>query len=131
MKRFFLEKTEDKPLDAALAAEARQLYLPPSVARGDDSYWASLEQRIMARVVDPVFIASLEAQRWWTVLEGWSRAGLIAAGIVLAVSAALLQNQTQDDSNAAYEYVAASTAPDALAPIVDQNESVINYVLAR
>jgi hypothetical protein len=131
MKKFFHHKTEDAPLDAALAAGAKRMYLPPAVARGDETYWSSLEQRIMARVVDPVFIASLEAQRWWTVLEGWSRAGLVAAGIVLAVSAALLQNQSQDDSNAAYEYVAASTAPDVLAPIVDQNESALNYVLAR
>lgn len=140
MKNFFLKKIEGDALDAKLASEARTMYLPPAVAAGDQTYWSSLEQRIMARVLDPAFLASLEQNRWWTVLEGWSRAGLVAAGLVVAISAALLQSQSQDESSAVYEYVSATPAPEAFAPSVElatqreaaiQNDAVFNYVLAR
>lgn len=131
MKKFFLAKTDGDALDATLASEVRHLYAPPAVARGDQNYWSSLEQRIMARVADPAFLASLESPRWWNVLEGWSRAGMLAAGIALAVSAALLQNQTPDDTGMEYEAVASMPALDALAPAVDQRDAVMTYVLAR
>ena len=140
MKSFFLKKIEGDALDAKLASEVRTMYLPPAAARGDQGYWSTLEQRILSRVADPAFFASLEQGRWWTVLEGWSRAGLVAAGLVVAVSAALIQNQAQEESSAVYEYVSATPAPEAFAPSVDlvtqremaiQNDAVFNYVLAR
>lgn len=140
MKNFFFRKIDGDALDPDLAADIRDLYLPPAVARGDLSYWSSLEQRIMARVNDPLFLVSLEPQRWWTVLEGWSRAGLVAAGIAVAVSAAMIQNQALDENSAVYEYVAATPAPEAFRPSVDlvtqrevaaQNDAVIDYVLSR
>ncbi len=131
MKNIFLKKTEGSAIGAKLAAEVRRIYMPPAVARGDESYWSSLEQRIMARVADPVFLASLDSPRWWNVLEGWSRAGLLAAGIAVVVSAALIQNQPVDDGSVVYESVAAMPALEALAPAVDQNDAVIAYVLAR
>lgn len=133
MKNFFLRKTEAGALNGRLASEARRMYLPPAVAGGDHDYWSSLEQRIMSRVGDPAFLASLDSQPWWTVLDGWSRTGFVAAGIAVLVSAAILQNQkgALDENSAVYEYVSAVAAPEALAPIVDQNGSVLNYVLAR
>ena len=140
MKNFFLKKIDSDALSAETASTVRTMYLPPAAARGDQSYWSALEQRLMARVNDPAFIASLESQRWWTVLEGWSRVGLVAAGITLAVSAALIQNQALDESSAVYEYVSATPAPEAFTPSVDlvtrrepgvQDDAVINYVLAR
>lgn len=131
MKNIFLKKTDGNALDAQLASEVRRMYMPPALERGDQSYWSSLEQRIMARVADPVFLASLDSPRWWNVLEGWSRAGLLAAGIAVIVSAALLQNQSGDDGSVVYESVAAMPALEALAPAVDQNDAVIAYVLAR
>ncbi len=131
MKNIFLKKTEGSAIGAKLASEVRRIYMPPPVARGDESYWSSLEQRIMARVADPVFLASLDSPRWWNVLEGWSRAGLLAAGIAVIVSAALIQNQPVDDGSVVYESVASMPALEALAPAVDQNDAVIAYVLAR
>lgn len=140
MKTFFLKKMDGDALDAKVASDVRTMYLPPAVARGAQGYWLTLEQRIMARVADPAFIAGLEAPRWWTVLEGWSRAGLVAAGIAVMVSAALIQNQAQEETSAVYEYVSATAAPDAFASSVElvtqrepavQNDAVINYVLAR
>lgn len=131
MKKFFVNKTDAGALDAKVAAEVHTMYLPPAAMRGDQAYWLSLEQRIMARVLDPVFMASLETPRWWNVLDGWSRTGLLAAGVALAVSAALIQSQMADDSGAEYEAVASMPALDALAPAVDQRDAVITYVLAR
>lgn len=140
MKNFLLRKTEDGALGARSAGAVRRMYLPPAAARGDTNYWSSLEQRIMARIADPGFLASLDSPRWWTVLEGWSRAGLVAAGIAVAVSAALVQNQALDENSAVYEYVSATPAPDAFRPSVDlvtrrestvQDDAVLDYVLAR
>lgn len=131
MKKFFFNKTDDGALDAKTASEVRTMYLPPAAARGDQSYWLSLEQRIMARVLDPAFMAILDTPRWWNVLDGWSRTGLLAAGIALAVSAALIQSQAADDTGAEYEAVASMPALDALAPAVDQRDAVMTYVLAR
>lgn len=129
MKNIFSKQTDGNALDVRLASEVRRMYLPP--AQGDESYWSSLEQRIMARVVDPAFLSSLDSPRWWNVLEGWSRAGLLAAGIAVIVSAALIQNQSVDDDSVVYESVASMPALEALAPAVDQNDAVISYVLAR
>lgn len=131
MKNIFLKKTDGAALDATLVSDVQRMYMPPAVARGDQSYWSSLEQRIMARVADPGFLASIESPRWWNVLEGWSRAGLVAAGIAVAVSAALIQNQAVDENSEVYEYVSAAAAPETLTSVADQNDSVLNYVLAR
>lgn len=128
MKNIFLKKAEGNALDARLASEVRRMYMPPV---GDQAYWSSLEQRVMARVTDPAFLASLDSPRWWNVLEGWSRAGLLAAGIAVIVSAALIQDQSADDGSLAYESVEAMPALEGLAPAVDQNDAVIAYVLAR
>jgi hypothetical protein len=139
MKRFFLEKPDDS-LDASLAERARRMYQPPVPAGEASHYWVSLERRIMSRINDPAFIAALEPAKWWTVLEGWTRAGLLAACVAVAVSAALIQNQALDENSAVYEYVSATAAPDALMPSVDlvtqrepnvQRDAVIDYVLAR
>lgn len=131
MNNIFLKETDSSALDARLASEVRRMYMPPAQDGGTQSYWSSLEQRIMARVADPVFLASLESPRWWNVLDGWSRAGMLAAGIAVIVSAALMQNESADDGNVEYESVAAMPALEALAPAVDQNDAVIAYVLAR
>lgn len=125
MKNFFLKKIDSEALGARSAGEVRKMYLPPAAAGGDMTYWSALEQRIMARISDPGFLASIESPKWWTVLEAWSRAGLVAAGIAVAVSAALIQNQALDENSAVYEYVSATPAP------VVQEDAVLDYVLER
>lgn len=64
----------DDELHAALRVE----YGPPS----DTSYWAFLERRIMAR------ISSESAREWWSWFPAWSRVGLAAAALALAVAGA-------------------------------------------
>jgi len=71
----------DDELDAAL----RAMYGAPI----DDSYWASLERRIMHAV-------SAEGPReWWSYFPGWVRLGLTAAAAAIAI-AALASWQTRD-----------------------------------
>ncbi len=59
-----------------LNAALRREYSPPAEA----SYWAFLERRIMAR------IRSDSAREWWSWFPEWSRVGLAAAALALAVA---------------------------------------------
>ena len=57
----------------------RALYAPPA----DESYWRSMERRILAavRVEKP--------REWWSYVPGWVRLGMsVAAGAVILASAA-------------------------------------------
>lgn len=85
----------DEPLPADVIATARDIYAPPS----GDAYWAALESRVMARISDCV------AGRWWMVVGGWARSGLVAAAaiIVAAVVGALLIQAHDQDMRTAYE----------------------------
>lgn len=139
MKKFFLNKIDDEPLSPDAVSAVHAMYLPPAVSGGDAGYWSVLEQRIVSRVTNPSFVTTLET-KWWSVLGDWSSAGIVAAGIAVAVSAALIQNAASEESSAVYEYVSATPAPEAFAPPVDlvtqrgqaiQNDAIINYVLAR
>ena len=57
----------------------RSLYTPPS----DESYWSSLERRIMAAV------GREKPREWWSWFPGWVRVGMsmAAAAILVAVVA--------------------------------------------
>ena len=69
----------------------RAHYAPP----GEDSYWAALEQRIMARV-------RAEASReWWSYFPGWVRYGVAAAAAAaLVVGIASWQTSIAQDQAA-------------------------------
>ena len=67
--------------DDELSRELRAIYAPPPHA----NYWATLETRIMARVY-----AGATAGMWWSVPDSWLRAGLLAAGLAVAVAGSLL-----------------------------------------
>jgi len=71
----------DDELDGAL----RELYAPPS----DDSYWASLERRILQAV------GAERPREWWSYFPGWVRLGLSAAAAA-ALVAALASSHTRD-----------------------------------
>jgi len=62
----------DDELHAALRAEYS--HAP------EESYWAFLERRIMAR------ITTEGAREWWSHFPAWSRAGLAAAALALAAA---------------------------------------------
>ncbi|HZI30567.1 MAG TPA: hypothetical protein VFD64_20560 [Gemmatimonadaceae bacterium] len=64
------------PRDEELHAALRTEYASP----GDGSYWAFLERRIMAR------ITAEGTREWWSYFPSWSRVGLAAAALALAVA---------------------------------------------
>lgn len=64
------------PRDEELLAVLRAEYVTPA----EGSYWAFLERRIMAR------ITAEGTREWWSYFPSWSRAGLAAAALALAVA---------------------------------------------
>lgn len=80
--------------DDLLTTRLRALYAPPT----DAAYWDGLAARIAARV-------AAEAEPWWEMPRPWRRAALVAAGVVLAVAAALLARHQAVDAQLALEVV--------------------------
>ena len=76
------------PRDEELHVVLRAEYTTPA----ESSYWAFLERRIMAR------ITAEGTREWWSYFPSWSRAGLAAAALALAVAgiAAWQTRKTQD-----------------------------------
>ena len=76
------------PRDEELRAALRVEYTTPD----EGSYWSFLERRIMAR------ITAEGTREWYAHFPAWSRAGLAAAALALAVAgiAAWQTRKTQD-----------------------------------
>ena len=64
------------PRDEDLRAALRVEYTSPA----EHSYWSFLERRIMAR------ITAEGTREWYSYFPAWSRAGLAAAALALAVA---------------------------------------------
>lgn len=77
-----------------LTRALRRLYAAPA----DDAYWAALAQRIMARIAG-------ESEAWWQPLAGWARAGIIAAGIALAVASIALTRSRNAEAGLLYRAI--------------------------
>lgn len=71
--------------DDEIQGALRDLYAPPA----DDSYWTTLERRIMHAVT------AERDREWWSYFPGWVRIGLTAAAAA-ALVAALASWQTRD-----------------------------------
>lgn len=97
--------------DAELTSHLRAVYAAPA----DDAYWQGMEGRILGRL-------GVEGPTWWQVLGGWTRAGLIAAGIATIAAGLVALHSRQLEARAAYEIVLdaspALPAPMAAAPII-------------
>jgi hypothetical protein len=93
----------DDPLPDHVVAETRALYAPP----GGDSYWTTLEARIMARVANAASIG------WWQVLGHWARGGLVAAVAILAIVGVLWTQSTPEELRIAYEAVVRPAPADS------------------
>jgi hypothetical protein len=79
-----------------LTRELRALYAPPS----GESYWLTLEARIMARI-------DAGADEWWSPFGGWVREGMLAAAVVvLAIGVGLAwAGGDENDAPLAYDTV--------------------------
>jgi hypothetical protein len=96
----------DEPLPDEVIAAGRDLYAPPA----GSAYWEALESRIMARLGDSA------AGRWWMVVGGWARSGLVAAAaiIVATVVGVLLLQAHNQEASTVYEAVAQPTITETL-----------------
>ncbi|MEO7964079.1 MAG: hypothetical protein ABIT38_09245 [Gemmatimonadaceae bacterium] len=86
----------------------RALYAPPA----DESYWRSMERRILAavRVEKP--------REWWSYFPGWVRLGMsVAAGTVIVASAAAWHAHEAQEQLAAQRLVGAPEELTILDPI--------------
>jgi hypothetical protein len=88
------------PDDDEITRGLRELYAPPA----EESYWAGLETRIMARI-------GLGETAWWSELGHWARPALVAAAM-LVIAAGLIVFRTRDEATqVAYEDVLAAPTP--------------------
>ena len=90
-------KADRDALDASMVELIRDAYAPP----GGDTYWAGLEQRIMARVAKG---ERLETS-WSSALAPWARPALIAAAAIFAVAGIVNMELVEAESQLAYDSV--------------------------
>ena len=73
--------------DLAITSLLRNVYSAPT----SGSYWAGLEQRVMARVKE------VQPLAWWTVFSEWRTAALVAATMALLLAGAAMVRQRSLD----------------------------------
>jgi anti-sigma-K factor RskA len=121
-----LHDDDRDPRDEELFAALRAEYHQPS----DSSYWAFLERRIMGR------ITAEGTREWWSYFPSWSRAGLAAAALALAVAGVAAWQTRKAQDVAAWHEVLES--PNEM-PIIEsaggertkQREATLRYLIAR
>jgi hypothetical protein len=106
-------------------------------APDDPAYWGALEARIVARVLG----ADARPTEWWDAFAGWTRAGLLAAGVVAAIALAAAFETRAEEARVAYEAVVeappllagqrAVRAASARLPRADAREATLRYVIAH
>ena len=85
--------------DGELTPALRELYRAPT----GEAYWAGLEARIMARAgLDG---SAVTPAAWWQVMGGWSRLGLVAAGLAALLLGAAAIHERQAELRDQYEMV--------------------------
>jgi hypothetical protein len=85
--------------DDELTNHLRALVAPPA----DASYWDTLEQRILARLV-----RGRDEGRWWALSERAYQFGLLAAGLTLIVATSVFLRERALERRMAYESVIVS-----------------------
>lgn len=130
-------------IDERTARLIREAYLPP-VASGEaeSAYWSALERRIMAGVASSgaaVAEPALTEAGWWSVLDGWAQAGLVAAAVLFAAAGVVASRLGEPEEQVAYESVIQTSTPDALSAPAQlitasdksvQRDAALNYVLS-
>jgi hypothetical protein len=100
--------------DPALTRLLREHYAAPS----DSDYWSGLEAAVMGRIrrgdSPPAGILDL--------LAGWSRAGLIAAGVAGLIAGLAVSRVRQAEASVAYEAVFRDSSP-AVAMQINASET--------
>ncbi len=105
----------------------RAHYAPP----GGDSYWASLERRILEQLKVEV------AREWWTYFPGWVRFGVAAAAIAALVVGVATWQTNVAQQRVAYEEILGpgDDVPILTESITDgnrrQREQTLRYLLSH
>ena len=89
--------------DDELTEHLRAIYAPPA----DESYWAGLEARILARID-----RGREDGHWWALSERYYRLGLLAAGLTLIVAGSVYLRSRAVEARMAYETVIETPGAD-------------------
>jgi hypothetical protein len=82
--------------DDEVTNHLRAIVAPPA----DETYWASLEQRIAARIE-----RGRDEGRWWALSERAYQFGLLAAGLTLIVATSVFLRDRALERRMAYESV--------------------------
>jgi anti-sigma-K factor RskA len=97
----------------------------------DDSYWASLERRILTRV------RAEGAREWWTYFPGWVRFGVAAAAVAALVVGIATWQTSLAQERIAYEEILGpgSEVPILTESVTDRNrsqrEQTLRYLLTH
>jgi hypothetical protein len=111
--------------DAEVTRELREMYAAPS----SDSYWRSLEARILSGLTR----ASAPGRRWWDELDRWMRPALAAAAVVLLAAGVALVRAHQVEQEVAYEAMLTPTSlpiETAVRPVLqEQRDATFRYLM--
>lgn len=112
--------------DVELTGALRAHYAAPT----DESYWDSLEARILARVAQHP-----EVQGWWSAVAELARPALAAAAILIVVAGAAMMHSRQLEAASAYDSVISAAPPSvetaARTSSLGDGDATINYILSR
>ena len=109
--------------DEQITSGLRTLYAPPG-----DSYWRTLEARILSRLTEPPTVA------WWDELDRWMRPALVAAAVVLLASGVAMFRAYQEEREVAYEAMLTPTTlpvETAVRPLQSGREATFRYIMTK
>jgi hypothetical protein len=109
-----------------VTAALRAHYAAPT----DESYWDSLEARILAHVA-----RGGDAPGWWSALAEMSRPALAAAAVLIFVAGAAVMHSRQLEARNAYDSVISAAPPSvemaARSSSSGDGDATISYMLSR
>jgi hypothetical protein len=112
--------------EAEVTGELRAMYAAPT----DESYWDSLEARILAHVA-----RGGDVQGWWSAMADMTRPALAAAAILVFVAGAAVMHSRQLEARDAYSSVISASPPSietaARTASAGDGDAMIDYIMSH